>query len=47
MRARFSRPVLPGARLTVSMWVDGGSAKFQTTDDDGQVVIDHGEVEFS
>ena len=47
MRARFSRPVLPGARLTVSIWVDGGSAKFQTTDDDGQVVIDHGEVEFS
>jgi len=47
MRARFSRPVLPGARLTVSMWVDGGIAKFQTTDDDGQVVIDHGEVEFS
>lgn len=47
MRARFSRPVLPGARLTVSMWVDGACAKFQTTDDDGQVVIDHGEVEFS
>jgi acyl dehydratase len=47
MRARFSRPVLPGARLTVSMWVDGTCAKFQTTDDDGQVVIDHGEVEFS
>jgi acyl dehydratase len=47
MRARFSRPVLPGACLTVSMWVDGGRALFQTTDDDGQVVIDHGEVEFS
>jgi acyl dehydratase len=47
MRARFSRPVLPGARLTVSIWVDGTCAKFQTTDDDGQVVIDHGEVEFS
>ncbi len=47
MRARFSRPALPGARLTVSMWVDGGSAKFQTTDEDGQVVIDHGEVEYA
>jgi acyl dehydratase len=47
MRARFSRPVLPGATLTVSMWVDGGAARFQTTDDDGQVVIDHGEVTFS
>jgi acyl dehydratase len=47
MRGRFSRPVMPGARLTVSIWADGGSAKFQTTDDDGHVVIDHGEVEFS
>ena len=47
MRARFSRPVMPGARLTVSIWADGGTAKFQTTDDDGQVVIDHGEVEFA
>jgi acyl dehydratase len=47
MRARFSRPVLPGATLTVSMWVDGGTARFQTADDDGQVVIDHGEVTFS
>ncbi|HXM54226.1 MAG TPA: MaoC/PaaZ C-terminal domain-containing protein [Candidatus Dormibacteraeota bacterium] len=47
MRARFSRPVLPGACLTVSIWVDGGSARFQTTDEDGQVVIDHGEVSFS
>ena len=47
MRARFSRPVLPGACLIVSMWVDGQHAMFQTTDDDGQVVIDHGEVEFA
>ena len=47
MRGRFTRPVLPGARLTVSMWVDGGSARFQTAGDDGQVVIDHGEVTFS
>jgi acyl dehydratase len=47
MRARFSRPVLPGATLTVSMWVDGSTARFQTTDDGGQVVIDHGEVTFS
>lgn len=47
MRGRFTRPVLPGATLTVSMWVDGGAAKFQTSDDEGQVVIDHGEVTFS
>jgi len=47
MRARFSRPVVPGARLTVSAWVDGEAARFQTTDDDGAVVIDRGEVTFS
>jgi acyl dehydratase len=48
MRARFSRPVLPGASLTVSIWRDGeGGARFQTTDDGGQVVIDHGEVTFA
>jgi acyl dehydratase len=47
MRGRFTRPVLPGACLTVSIWVDGRTARFQTADDDGQVVIDHGEVEFS
>jgi acyl dehydratase len=48
MRGRFSRPVLPGACLTVSIWVEGeGAARFQTTDDDGQVVIDHGEVTYS
>jgi acyl dehydratase len=46
MRGRFSRPVLPGAKLTVSIWIDGGRALFQTTDDAGEIVIDHGEVEF-
>ena len=46
MRGRFTRPVLPGAALTVSMWVEGGTARFQTTDDDGAVVIDHGVAEF-
>jgi acyl dehydratase len=44
---RFSRPVLPGARLTVSIWIDGSQALFQTTDDAGQIVIDHGKVEFA
>jgi acyl dehydratase len=46
MHGRFSRPVLPGATLTVSMWMDGDRALFQTTDDAGEIVIDHGEVEF-
>jgi acyl dehydratase len=47
MRARFSRPVVPGARLTVSAWVDGETARFQTTDDAGEVVIDRGELSFA
>jgi acyl dehydratase len=47
MSGRFSRPVTPGARLTVSAWVDGSRARFQTSDDDGAVVVDHGELEFT
>ncbi len=46
MRARFSRPVVPGARLTVSAWVEGEAARFQTTDDTGAIVIDRGELAF-
>jgi hypothetical protein len=39
--------VVPGARLTVSAWVDGEAARFQTTDDAGEVVIDRGELSFA
>jgi acyl dehydratase len=46
MRGRFSRPVSPGASLTVSTWIEGGRALFQTTDDAGEIVIDHGDAEF-
>jgi acyl dehydratase len=42
MEARFSKPVTPGDELTVSMWVDGTQAVFQTTTEDGSVVIDQG-----
>jgi acyl dehydratase len=44
MSGRFSRPVLPGEPLTVSMWLtgDGGTALFKTTREDGTVVIDRG-----
>jgi acyl dehydratase len=42
MSGRFSSPVFPGETLTVSMWVDGDSARFRTTKDDGTVVIDRG-----
>ena len=53
MSGRFSRPVLPGEPLTVSMWLAGASADgegetalFQTTREDGTVVIDRGRVQF-
>jgi acyl dehydratase len=52
MSGRFSRPVLPGEPLTVSMWLEGPSADgegetalFQTTREDGTVVIDRGRVQ--
>jgi acyl dehydratase len=44
MSGRFSRPVLPGESLTVSMWQQGDrdTVLFQTTREDGVVVIDRG-----
>jgi acyl dehydratase len=46
MGARFSKPVLPGDELTVSMWVTGdGSAVFRTATPAG-VVIDAGQFGF-
>ncbi len=47
MDGRFSAPVLPGDALTVSMWVDGEQALFQTAKQDGTVVIDRGRFSFS
>ncbi len=46
MKARFSRPVIPGDTLTVSMWVDGNEAKFRTETQNGDVVIDQGHFTF-
>ena len=44
--ARFSKPVLPGEALTVSMWEDAeGHALFRTSTDAG-VVIDAGQLAF-
>jgi acyl dehydratase len=47
MSGRFSRPVWPGESLTISVWREDGSdtALFQTTKDDGTVVIDRGRMQ--
>jgi acyl dehydratase len=47
MEGRFSSPVFPGESLTVNLWTDGDSAIFQTTGDDGRVVLDAGKCEFA
>jgi acyl dehydratase len=47
MDGRFSKPVMPGDDLTISMWVDGEKALFQTKNQDGDVVLDQGEFTFS
>ena len=47
MQGRFSRPVMPGDELTISMWIDGGSCLFQTRNQDGEVVFDQGVMTFS
>lgn len=46
MNARFSKPVIPGDTLTVSMWANGNEALFRTTNQDGEVVIDQGTCAF-
>ena len=47
MNARFSKPVIPGDSLTVSMWVDGHKAFFRTENQNNEIVIDQGEFSFS
>jgi len=47
MGGRFSKPVMPGDTLTISMWVDGQEAIFQTRNQDGDVVFDHGNFKFA
>ena len=47
MNSRFSKIVIPGDELTVSMWVDGNRALFRTANQNGDVVIDQGTFEFA
>jgi acyl dehydratase len=47
MEGRFSKPVFPGESLTVKMWVDGGTALFQTVNPAGEVVLDQGRFTFT
>ena len=46
MSGRFSRPVLPGDALTVSMWVDDGQAVYVAERAPGEAVIDQGTCRF-
>ena len=47
MKGRFSKPVIPGDELTVSMWVDGNEVLFRTTNQNGDIVLDQGKCTFS
>lgn len=46
MEGRFTRPVIPGDELTVSIWADGGTAYFRTTSN-GVPVLDRGRMTFT
>lgn len=46
MSAKFSKPVMPGDELTISMWVDGNTALFKTMNQDGEIVINDGKFIF-
>ena len=42
MSGRFTKPILPGESITVSMWVDGADVRYRTTNANGDIVIDRG-----
>jgi acyl dehydratase len=46
MEGRFTRPVIPGDDLTISIWADGGTAYFRTTSN-GVPVLDRGRLTFT
>jgi acyl dehydratase len=45
MEARFTRPVVPGDALDVTIWVDGDTAYFRT-ESNGATVLDRGRLTF-
>jgi acyl dehydratase len=45
MEGRFTSPLFPGDPLTISIWVDGGTALFRTSSN-GTVAIDRGRLTF-
>jgi acyl dehydratase len=47
MSGRFSRPVFPGDSLVVSIWLEAGEALFQTSTENGMVVIDRGRMRYT
>ena len=47
MEGRFSKPVMPGDELVISMWVDGNTSLFQTRNQHGDVVLDRGAMTFA
>jgi acyl dehydratase len=47
MAARFTKPVIPGDTLVISIWSDSKGAQFQTATQDGTVVLDHGRFTFA
>jgi acyl dehydratase len=46
MEGRFTRPVIPGDELTISIWADGTTAYFRTTSN-GVPVLDRGRLTFT
>ena len=46
MEGRFTRPVIPGDELTISIWADGGTAYFRTASN-GAPVLDRGRMTFT
>lgn len=47
MSSRFSKPVMPGDELNISIWLEGDEALFRTETQNGDIVINQGRFTFS